>query len=229
MPVSSSPARKRPSIKPTVGKFCTPEKPSRIRSSRNTSMWRNGSVPHTPARTGVWATTGRTSRAISTHDAVGVAIGHHAGERAAAGHAVAAGIVDHDQIGAAVFLAFGRNAGAGAGADDRLAARFHGAEAGEDVGARDAGHGRSSLRAPARDAAAHQAAEFGGDFGGKLRVVDVHKARGRGAASRSAAPWFRARGTIRHRRSDRRTAGPARRARKPRLPGGRSGRDRPSD
>ena len=61
-------------------------------------------------------------------DGVGVAIGHQAGERAAPGHAVAARIVDHDQVDAAGFLAFGREAGAGAAADDRLAARHHGAE-----------------------------------------------------------------------------------------------------
>ena len=41
------------------------------------------------------------------HDRVGVAIGHQPGERTAAGHAVAAGIVDHDQVDAAGFLAFG--------------------------------------------------------------------------------------------------------------------------
>ena len=51
---------------PTVGKFCTPLKPSRKISSRKTSIWRNGSVPQTPARTGVRPTTGRTSRAMST-------------------------------------------------------------------------------------------------------------------------------------------------------------------
>jgi hypothetical protein len=41
-------------------------------------------------------------------DGIGVAIGQQTGERAAAGHAIAAGIVDHDQVGPAVFLAFGR-------------------------------------------------------------------------------------------------------------------------
>ena len=58
-------------------------------------------------------------------DRVGVAIGHQPGERAAPGHAVAAGIVDHDQVDAAGLLAFGRQPGAGAAADDRLAPGRH--------------------------------------------------------------------------------------------------------
>jgi hypothetical protein len=49
-----------------VGKFCTPEKPSCFRSRRNRSMMRKGSVPQTPANTGVLRTMGNTSRAIST-------------------------------------------------------------------------------------------------------------------------------------------------------------------
>ena len=55
-----------PSIRPTVGKFCTPEKPMRISSSTKTSISRNGSVPQTPASTGTSRTTGSTSRAMST-------------------------------------------------------------------------------------------------------------------------------------------------------------------
>ena len=66
MPVSSSPIRRLPSIRPTVGKFWTPEKPIRFSSSRKTGISRNGSVPHTPASTGVSFTTGSTSAAIST-------------------------------------------------------------------------------------------------------------------------------------------------------------------
>ena len=66
MPVSSSPTRIVPSKRPTVGKFCTPLKPMRFSSSRNTGIKRNGSVPHTPASTGVSFTTGSTSRAMST-------------------------------------------------------------------------------------------------------------------------------------------------------------------
>ena len=65
MPVSSRLARNVPSMMPTVGKFCTPEKPIAFTSSRNTSIWRNGSVPFTPASTGVFFTTGSTSAAIS--------------------------------------------------------------------------------------------------------------------------------------------------------------------
>ena len=66
MPVSSRLARNVPSISPTVGKFCTPEKPSAFNSSRKRSKTQKGSVPFTPASTGVWATTGSTSPAIST-------------------------------------------------------------------------------------------------------------------------------------------------------------------
>ena len=59
-------ARNTPSISPTVGKFCTPAKPSAFNWSRKRSMSRNGSVPLTPASTGVFVTTGSTSPAIST-------------------------------------------------------------------------------------------------------------------------------------------------------------------
>jgi len=47
-------------------KFCTPLNPMRFSSSRKTGISRNGSVPQTPARTGVSRTTGSTSRAMST-------------------------------------------------------------------------------------------------------------------------------------------------------------------
>jgi hypothetical protein len=66
MPVSSRFCRNVPSNKPTVGKFWTPLNPMRISSSRKTSMSRNGSVPQTPASTGVCSTIGNTSRAMST-------------------------------------------------------------------------------------------------------------------------------------------------------------------
>ena len=55
-----------PSKRPTVGKFCTPEKPSSISRPRKSSVIMNGSVPLTPANTGVRFTTGSTSRAMST-------------------------------------------------------------------------------------------------------------------------------------------------------------------
>ena len=66
IPVSSRPWRIVPSKSPTVGKFCTPLKPSRRSSSRKTSIRRNGSVPQTPASTGVSWTIGSTSRDMST-------------------------------------------------------------------------------------------------------------------------------------------------------------------
>ena len=65
MPVASRFARNVPSMIPTVGKFWTPENPTAFSSSRKRSKWQKGSVPLTPASTGVRRTTGRTSRAIS--------------------------------------------------------------------------------------------------------------------------------------------------------------------
>ena len=65
MPVSSRLARKTPSISPTVGKFCTPANPSAFSSSRKRPGTMKGSVPLTPASTGVRLTTGITSCAIS--------------------------------------------------------------------------------------------------------------------------------------------------------------------
>ena len=66
MPVSSRLALKTPSKSPTVGKFCTPENPISFICRRKTGMSRKGSVPQTPASTGVCVTMGRTSAAIST-------------------------------------------------------------------------------------------------------------------------------------------------------------------
>jgi hypothetical protein len=53
-------------MSPTVGKFCTPAKPASSTSRRKPSISRNGSVPQTPASTGVSRTTGSTSRAMSS-------------------------------------------------------------------------------------------------------------------------------------------------------------------
>ena len=135
-------------------------------------MLRNGSVPLTPASTGVCFTTGSTSRAISITICVGVAIGHQAGERAAAGHAVAAGIVDHDEVDAAGFLAFGGQAGAGAAADDRLAARDHVVELVEDGLPFESRHrltsGRLRVRAAVRHAARESAATSAAANAGSL-------------------------------------------------------------
>ena len=52
-------------------------------------------------------------------DRIGIAVRHQARERAAPAHPVAARVVDDDQVGAACLRAFRRQAGAGAGADDR--------------------------------------------------------------------------------------------------------------
>ena len=40
----------------------TPEKPAPMTRSRNRGITRVGSTPYTPAMTGVWRTTGSTSR-----------------------------------------------------------------------------------------------------------------------------------------------------------------------
>ena len=66
-------------------------------------------------------------------DLVGVAVGEQPGERAAPRHAVAARIVDDDEVDAARLLAFRRDARAGAAADDRLAGGDLGAQPREDV------------------------------------------------------------------------------------------------
>ena len=65
MPVSSNAWRMSPSKRPTVGKFWMPANPSVRSSSRNSLGMMNGSVPLTPASTGVRLTTGSTSYAIS--------------------------------------------------------------------------------------------------------------------------------------------------------------------
>lgn len=64
MPVSSRLRRKWPSMRPTVGKFWTPAKPRERSWRSNWGMERMGSVAQTPASTGVWFTTGRTSEAM---------------------------------------------------------------------------------------------------------------------------------------------------------------------
>ena len=110
-------------------------------------------MPLTPASTGVRRTTGSTSLRHLDDDLVGVAVGEHAGERTAARHAVAARVVDDDQVDAARFLALGGQAGAGAAADDGLAARDHAAKLVEDracVGMRAIASVSSVQRAPAR-------------------------------------------------------------------------------
>ena len=124
-----------PSIRPTVGKFWMPEKPMRISSSRKTSI--------EPERIGA-ADAGQHRRVphdrqhLARHvhdDRVGVAVGHHPRERSAAGHAVAARVVDDDQVDAARLGALGREAGARARADHRTAARDRRLQLRERLGA----------------------------------------------------------------------------------------------
>ena len=78
-------------------------------------------MPQTPASTGRVA---HDRQHLGRHlhdDRVGVAVGHQPGQRAAAGHPVAAGVVDDDQVDAAGLGELRREAGAGARADDRPA------------------------------------------------------------------------------------------------------------
>ena len=84
-------------------------------------MIRNGSVPQTPASTGVSLTIGQHLAGHLHDDGVGVAVGQQAGQRAAARHSVAAGVVDDDEVGSAGFGTLRREAGAGPGADDHAA------------------------------------------------------------------------------------------------------------
>ena len=66
-------------------------------------------------------------------DTVGVAIGHHAGKRPAAGHTKTAGVVDDDKVGAPGFGKLGRDSGAGPAADDGPSGGLLGLEAGDDL------------------------------------------------------------------------------------------------
>ena len=66
-------------------------------------------------------------------DLVGIAVRQESGERTPSGHAVATGVVDHDQIDAAGLLPFGRQPGAGSPAHDGHASVDHVAESGRDI------------------------------------------------------------------------------------------------
>ena len=121
-------------MSPTVGKFWTPSKPISLSWRRKTR--------HQPERVGA-VDAGQDRHVLDDRqhlgghlddDRVGVAVGEQPGERAAAGHPVAAGVVDDDQVGAAGLGHLGRDAGAGAAADDRLAGVDLGAEAAQDLG-----------------------------------------------------------------------------------------------
>ena len=112
-----------PSKRPMVGKFCTPEKP-RVFSSREEGVEEEEGVGAVDAgEDGGVADDGEDLGGHLLDDLVGVAEGEEAGGGAAAGHAVAAGVVDDDEVDAAGLLAFRREAGAGAAADDGLAGR----------------------------------------------------------------------------------------------------------
>ena len=133
MSVSSSPWRNVPSIRPTVGKFCTPLKPAACTSRRKRL--------HDAKRIGA-ANAGQDRRVLDDRqhlaghvhdDLVGVAVGHHAAEAAAAGHAKPARVVDDDQVDAAGLGALGADAGAGPAADDRLAGRDLGTQTLQDI------------------------------------------------------------------------------------------------
>ena len=78
MPVSSRFARNTPSNRPTVGKFCTPEKPIAFSSARNCGISTNGSVPLTPASTGVRLHHRQHLARHLLDDLVGVAVGQQA-------------------------------------------------------------------------------------------------------------------------------------------------------
>ncbi len=78
------------------------------------------------------------------HDGVRVAVGQQPRQRAAARHPEAAGVVEDDEVNPARLLAFRREAGAGATADDGHAAALHVLEIGDEVGTRR--HGRVQIR-----------------------------------------------------------------------------------
>ena len=132
-----------PSNSPMVGKFCTPEKPMALSSARNCGMRTNGSVPFTPARTGVERDHREHFASHVLDDLVRVAVGEQSSGGAASGHAVAARVVDDDQVDAAGLLALGRQAGARAASDDGDAAFDHGAELLQDRRSRCVWHGWS--------------------------------------------------------------------------------------
>ena len=174
MPVSSRLARKMPSIRPTVGKFCTPEKPIALQlvEEHVHEAERIGAVDAGEHRR-VLHDRQHLARHLH-HDLVGVAVGHQPGERAAARHAVAAGIVDDDEVDAAGLLALGRQPRAGAAADDRLAARHHGAESVHQGCAFERAWLTSPPCARSRAPAMHcaECVEHGGDERG---IVDVRR------------------------------------------------------
>ena len=105
-----------------VGKLFTPEKPMSFTLPSQCHIRRRGSVAWTPQMTGISSTIGQHLVFADLHgDGVGVAIGHQAGGRAVAHHAEAAGVIDDDEVRAALLDEFRADARARAGGDDRLA------------------------------------------------------------------------------------------------------------
>ena len=203
MPVSSRLARNVPSISPTVGKFCTPAKPASAHLAQEDV--------HQPERVGP-ADAGEDRRVahdrqhLAGHlhdDRVGVAVRHQPGERAAPGHPVAAGVVDHDQVDAARLVALGRSPVPAPAPMIRPAA---------------VERARAASRAPRRRSSRpHVLVELLRHGGGERGIVDVavhldqlHAARRAPRAARRTAPRRpRGRGTAgpRRRSSTRRASG----------------------
>ena len=106
-------------------------------------------VGHQPE--GVGAAYARQHRCIHHHrqhfprhlhdNRVGIAVGHHPGQAAPPGHAIAPGIVDDNQVHPAPFAELGGDACARARADNRAARSHFGAQATQGFSARNVGHG----------------------------------------------------------------------------------------
>ena len=207
MPVSSRFWRNTPSISPTVGKFCTPANPMPLELGQEDlgQVERIGAVDAGEHRRVL-----HDRQHLAGHvddDLVGVAVRQQPGQRTAPGHAVATGVVDHDQVDPAGLLPLGRQPGARR--RRRRSAR----------GARSCPRKRSRIRS--RDGASWRPTgdlvECGERGGGELRVVDVLR---RPARPAGRAVWSTSASIVANRAASARgprTAGPARRAATPRL------------
>ena len=179
----------------------------------------NGSVPLTPASTGVCLHHRQHLVRHLADDLVGVAVGEQAGERAAPGHAVAARVVDDDQVDAAGLLALGRQAGAGAAADDAAGRRrsWRGGGRGWSGGRCGAWVSVGSARWRARRLARGDLAPGGDQRVGEGLVVDVQRQAQQLAVGAGAEAAARSPRTARGRPRGRGTAGPAGRSPRRRL------------